>query len=1128
MVLPISVLLVEDDAGDARLLRSTLAGSGAGRHEIEHVTSLAAAKSRLGRHPLPDIVLLDLSLSDSSGQATFDGLFQDNGHVPVVVLTGLDDDTVATTAVESGAQDYLVKGSVTGDVMARAIRHAIERHQLQSALRERVKEQAGLVAISRTLQSDLPMLQRCVEIADHLTAAMQFPKVCHASVTIDATSGTAGQDPSADGPALMAAIMVDGAARGQLVVTYSDPALEFLIPEEQILLESAADAIGGWLARQDSLRQLVREEERLRVLVSQLPGMVWTTDRQLRITSAAGAALIALGIDGREMVGVPIVDLLEADPGRETLAMFNMALGGESVEFERTWLQRWWRNWVEPMIDSNGRIVGTVCLTMDITTERRQSSDLDVATQRFRGLFANTLDAMILADDDGTYIDANPAASSLTGYEHDELVGMTVTQLTPVAHRVTADVAMAMWQQFLEDGAMGGDFPIRRNDGTVVETEFRAVANIVPGVHLSTMRDITDRKRAEEALTTSEARFRNIAESSQDIIYQVRLYPEVSFEYVSPALEMVTGFPPQALYENPSLYLDRLLPETGDPVAQVAATPDAVPTFVRLQFRHADGHWIWLEDHHTVLTEGGRPVAILGMIRDVTSREHVERALRDALEAEREAAERLRAIDGIKSSFLQAVSHELRTPLTSVLGYAHTLMSGRLTSEQSDEFHRRLLTNAKRLDVLLSDLLDVDRLNRGIVRLSLQATDLAALAASVAASVDLTDRNLILEDAPTIGLVDAPQVERIVRNLIGNAAKHTLPGSTIWVSFQTADDSVTIIVADDGPGIAEDDLERVFEPFWQTPAMGSTASPGTGIGLALVRQLATLHGGRAWAEPRDGGGASFHISLPSPTADVPATSRRMIFRTAEDDAGVARFRELMQDTVDQLHASSHPDEVAGLLLTWIHQVGGQVTMPETGSPDVLDIDLSLGTPQPLRAAAPPGTSARKRLDNHLPFLLLAARRTIAEQTDIFDVTNDDIDPETGVLSPQALGRVLDHLHGHDVIAVLTIEPELDAGPAGSSTPARRLMDLVTRLSRAGDRVMLVSQGELVLVLPDTPLDRAETVLDRIHEAWGAGPEYSGSIASAVAPVTSGDAHGALDQARDELTANGARSASESP
>ncbi|MDP9343311.1 MAG: PAS domain S-box protein [Actinomycetota bacterium] len=262
----------------------------------------------------------------------------------------------------------------------------------------------------------------------------------------------------------------------------------------------------------------------------------------------------------------------------------------------------------------------------------------------------------------------------------------------------------------------------------------------------------------------------------------------------------------------------------------------------------------------------GERVGLIGVFMDVTERHRAEEALRVAFEREKDVSSRLLALDEMKNTFLEAVSHELRTPLAAILGLALTMerQGDHLPPDRSREMLERLSVNARKLDRLLSDLLDLDRLSRGIVEPRRRPTDVGELVEQVVAGLELAgDRAVEIEvqDPPVTAEVDGAKVERIVENLVANAARHTPDGLPIWVRARRDGDGVLITVEDSGPGAPEHLKEAVFEPFRQGPQSRSH-SPGVGIGLSLVGRFAELHGGRAWADDRPGGGAAFHVWLP--------------------------------------------------------------------------------------------------------------------------------------------------------------------------------------------------------------------------------------------------------------------------
>jgi signal transduction histidine kinase len=235
----------------------------------------------------------------------------------------------------------------------------------------------------------------------------------------------------------------------------------------------------------------------------------------------------------------------------------------------------------------------------------------------------------------------------------------------------------------------------------------------------------------------------------------------------------------------------------------------------------------------------------------------------EAYQRQMEVTERIRSGDRIRDTFLQAVSHDLRSPLTAILGSARTLEQGGLSDDERADLLRRISFSARRLDRMLSDLLDIDRLQRGIVSPERRPTDVRGLIERPIDEAGLREHREIevsVEGEPLMADVDPAKVERIVENLVSNAVKHS-PGGTIHVRASAERDGLALQVDDEGPGVPDELKAVVFQPFRRGP--GTELLPGVGLGLALVARFAELHGGRAWVEDRPGGGASFRVFLPA-------------------------------------------------------------------------------------------------------------------------------------------------------------------------------------------------------------------------------------------------------------------------
>jgi PAS domain S-box-containing protein len=390
---------------------------------------------------------------------------------------------------------------------------------------------------------------------------------------------------------------------------------------------------------------------------------------------------------------------------------------------------------------------------------------------------------------------------------------------------------------------------------------------------LGFLTDVTARRQAERRRHVAEERYRMIVEHTPVVVYQEALSegkydPETTWNYLSPQVEGVLGYTQDTWESDPAFFWKIVHPDDLERVlAESSRTNESgQPYHQEYRVIAADGREVWVHDDCLLVRdEDGTPLLWQGVMIDITERRRAEDELQRALEVEREAGQRLRAVDEMKNTFLQAVSHDLRTPLAAILGLAVTLERSEVDLDEVDarDLASRIASNARRLERLVSNLLDLDRLSRGIVAPTLEFTEVGALVRRVLSESELLSSARVHTDiAEAVIAADAAKVERIVENLLANCARHTPADAQVWVSTRAVADGALILVEDDGPGVAPELRETIFEAFRQGPH-APKHSPGVGVGLALVRRLAELHGGHAWVEERAAGGASFRVFLPS-------------------------------------------------------------------------------------------------------------------------------------------------------------------------------------------------------------------------------------------------------------------------
>jgi PAS domain S-box-containing protein len=256
----------------------------------------------------------------------------------------------------------------------------------------------------------------------------------------------------------------------------------------------------------------------------------------------------------------------------------------------------------------------------------------------------------------------------------------------------------------------------------------------------------------------------------------------------------------------------------------------------------------------------GEPIGFVFVITDITEIQEREKREREL--------EILRDVDKLRSQFLANISHELRTPLTSIKGFVSTLLRTDVKWEEEDrrDFLETIDREANRLTRLISDLLDISRLDAGALKLDRDVYHVSEILDSIQGNLEsITAKHsleVIVPDKLPPVYVDETRIGQVMTNLIENATKYSEEGSQITIEARHSGDEITVSVADKGAGIPPEFLEKLFDRFYQVEDIATGRKKGTGLGLSISRGIVEAHGGRIWVESRLGAGSKFSFTLP--------------------------------------------------------------------------------------------------------------------------------------------------------------------------------------------------------------------------------------------------------------------------
>ncbi|MDP2793106.1 MAG: PAS domain S-box protein, partial [Sulfurisoma sp.] len=489
-------------------------------------------------------------------------------------------------------------------------------------------------------------------------------------------------------------------------------------------------------------------------------------------------------------------------------------------------------------------------------------------------------DAIVLIDDGGNVCFWNTAAEKLFGYPAGEIMGRNLHRIfVPERFQGAYETGFARFVTTGEGAAIdrttelaaiardGREFPVEVSLAAVqIDGRWHAVGIV---------RDISERKAAEESLRNSEQRFRQIAGTIGEVFWMTDI---LSIQYISPAFETVWGRPCADLYAHPRLWFEAILADDAPRVQQaLEALAEGAPYNIEYRILRSDGAVRWINDRgYPQRDDAGRVVATLGVASDITVRKTAEEEL-DRYRAHLEemvglrTAELVKARDAAeaanraKSAFLANMSHEIRTPMNAIIGLTH-LMKRAATPEQVERI-AKIDGAGRHLLSIIDDILDLSKIEAG--RLPLESADfhLSAIFDNVRSLVgeEAAAKELSIAvdtDAVPLWLKGDPvRLRQALFNYAGNAVRFTEHG-TITLRARLLEEVgdellVRFEVTDTGIGIAADKIPQLFRAFEQADASTTRKYGGLGLGLAITRRLAGLMGGEAGVDSAPGVGSTF-------------------------------------------------------------------------------------------------------------------------------------------------------------------------------------------------------------------------------------------------------------------------------
>ena len=520
---------------------------------------------------------------------------------------------------------------------------------------------------------------------------------------------------------------------------------------------------------------------------------------------------------------------------------------------------------LSPMRNDQGRIIGASKIARDITGRKQMEDARRASEARYRMLFEYAPDGIVVVDSKGYYLDANASICRMLGYARDEFIGLNATDIVAPAEIPHIGEALDVIKNKSD---YRREWQFRRKDGSIFAVD--TIATAMPcGKLLAVIRDITERKRAAEALAESQALYHSLVDQMPAGVFRKDAEGRYAF---------VNSFFCRIRNSTPEQFLGKLPGELPVSEAQffsqaashhVQIMQTGQPIEVQDEYHGVDGRTLFFHVVKSpVFAPDGKIIGSQGVLFDVTTHKHAEDEVRRLnAELEQRVIKRtaeLEAANQELEAFSYSVSHDLRAPLRAINGFAGIVLEdfGSQLPEEGKRHLERIRDGGRQMGVLIDDLLAFSQLSRQLV--NRQKINTAKLVQNVLEELkpQLDGRRIEIKIGELPACHGDPALlKQVWVNLISNAVKYTRgrEPAIIEIGCAPENNEDVYFVRDNGAGFDMQYADKLFGVFQRLHS--ADEFEGTGVGLAIVQRIIHRHGGRVWAEAKVNQGATFYFTI---------------------------------------------------------------------------------------------------------------------------------------------------------------------------------------------------------------------------------------------------------------------------